>query len=70
MEGRMTVCNMSIEMGARGGLIAPDDTTMKYLRDLPSFPRGFDWDSLLTQWSSFQSDRGALLTASLISTAA
>ena len=65
MEGRMTVCNMSIEMGARGGLIAPDDTTMKYLRDLPSFPEGFSPDSLHGQWNDFQSDPGAVFDREL-----
>lgn len=65
MEGRMTVCNMSIEMGARGGLIAPDETTMKYLRDLPSFPRGFNRNSLLTQWKDFKSDPGAVFDREL-----
>jgi len=65
MEGRMTVCNMSIEMGARGGLIAPDDTTMKYLRDLPSFPEGFSPDFLHGQWNDFQSDPGAVFDREL-----
>ena len=65
MEGRMTVCNMSIEMGARGGLIAPDNKTMNYLKDLPSFPRGFDWEALLTQWNSFKSDPGAVFDREL-----
>ncbi len=50
MEGRMTICNMSIEMGARGGLIAPDETTFKYLKDLPSFPENIDWNTLLLKW--------------------
>lgn len=59
MEARMTVCNMSIEMGARGGLIAPDETTYKYLKALPSFPDSFDWNSLLLQWKGLNSDAGA-----------
>jgi 3-isopropylmalate/(R)-2-methylmalate dehydratase large subunit len=59
MEGRMTVCNMSIEMGARGGLIAPDETTFKYLKKLPSFPESFDWNSLLLSWKNLNSDQGA-----------
>jgi len=52
----MTICNMSIEMGARGGLIAPDETTLKYLKELPSFPEGFDWNSLLLKWKDLKSD--------------
>ncbi len=45
MEARMTICNMSIEMGARGGLIAPDEITFQYLKELPSVPGSFDWNS-------------------------
>lgn len=59
MEGRMTICNMSIEMGARGGLIAPDDTTFSYLKDLRSFPAGIDWSSLILKWKELKSDPGA-----------
>jgi len=59
MEGRMTICNMSIEMGARGGLIAPDETTIRYLKELPSFPESFDWNSLLLTWKEMKSDPGA-----------
>lgn len=59
MEARMTVCNMSIEMGARGGLIAPDDTTFRYLKKLPSFPDSIDWSSLLMSWKDLKSDPGA-----------
>jgi 3-isopropylmalate/(R)-2-methylmalate dehydratase large subunit len=56
MEGRMTICNMSIEMGARGGLIAPDETTFRYLKKLPSFPASFDWNSLILNWKDLKSD--------------
>jgi 3-isopropylmalate/(R)-2-methylmalate dehydratase large subunit len=56
MEARMTVCNMSIEMGARGGLIAPDDTTFDYLRKLPSIPGLTDFESSLKKWKKLQSD--------------
>jgi 3-isopropylmalate/(R)-2-methylmalate dehydratase large subunit len=56
MEGRMTICNMSIEMGARGGLIAPDEKTLKYLKNLPSFPKGFNWNSLLLSWKELTTD--------------
>jgi len=60
MEGRMTICNMSIEMGARGGLIAPDETTLNYLKHLSSFPENFDWNSLLLKWKDLKSDQDAL----------
>jgi 3-isopropylmalate/(R)-2-methylmalate dehydratase large subunit len=56
MEGRMTICNMSIEMGARGGLIAPDEVTFKYLRSLPAFADNTDWDSLITNWKELKSE--------------
>jgi len=59
MEGRMTICNMSIEMGARGGLIAPDETTLKYLKELSSFPESFDWNALLINWKALKSDPDA-----------
>jgi 3-isopropylmalate/(R)-2-methylmalate dehydratase large subunit len=59
MEARMTVCNMSIEMGARGGLIAPDEVTFQYLKKLPSLPGSFDWNSLLLKWKKLKSDPGA-----------
>ena len=59
MEGRMTICNMSIEMGARGGLIAPDEKTFRYLKELPSLPESFDWNSLLLKWKELKSDEGA-----------
>jgi 3-isopropylmalate/(R)-2-methylmalate dehydratase large subunit len=59
MEARMTVCNMSIEMGARGGLIAPDEITLSYLKNLSSFPATFDWESLILNWKDFKSDPGA-----------
>ncbi|HSX60180.1 MAG TPA: 3-isopropylmalate dehydratase large subunit [Tahibacter sp.] len=59
MEERMTVCNMSIEAGARAGLIAPDQTTFDYLRDRPYAPQGEDWGRAVTQWSTLASDAGA-----------
>jgi 3-isopropylmalate/(R)-2-methylmalate dehydratase large subunit len=59
MEARMTVCNMSIELGARFGLIAPDDTTFAYLAGRPHAPRGADWDAALAQWRTLRSDDGA-----------
>jgi 3-isopropylmalate/(R)-2-methylmalate dehydratase large subunit len=60
MEGRMTICNMSIEMGARGGLIAPDDTTLKYLAKVESLSILPDFSSLLEKWKGFKSDPGAI----------
>ncbi len=59
MEERMTVCNMSIEGGARAGLIAPDETTFDYLADRPYAPRGADWDAALIGWRQLPSDDGA-----------
>ncbi|MFI5030520.1 MAG: 3-isopropylmalate dehydratase large subunit [Reyranellales bacterium] len=60
MEGRMTVCNMSIEAGARAGLIAPDETTFKYLYGRPYAPKGGAWDLALSQWRRLPSDKGAI----------
>lgn len=60
MEERMTVCNMSIEAGARAGLIAPDQTTFAYLRDRPYAPQGEDWDKAVEQWSRLASDPAAV----------
>ncbi len=59
MEARMTVCNMSIEAGARAGLIAPDETTFEYVRDRTFAPQGADWDEALAQWRDLPSDPGA-----------
>jgi 3-isopropylmalate/(R)-2-methylmalate dehydratase large subunit len=59
MEGRMTVCNMSIEAGARAGLIAPDETTFAYLKGLKHSPKGADWDKAVAEWSKLKSDEGA-----------
>jgi 3-isopropylmalate/(R)-2-methylmalate dehydratase large subunit len=59
MEGRMTICNMSIEAGARAGLIAPDDTTFSYLYGRPMAPRGEDWNRALDHWRTLPSDAGA-----------
>ncbi|HEX2107699.1 MAG TPA: 3-isopropylmalate dehydratase large subunit [Rubrobacteraceae bacterium] len=59
MEGRMTVCNMSIEGGARAGLVAPDDTTFEYLKDKPYAPRGEDWDRAVEYWRTLPTDEGA-----------
>ncbi len=59
MEGRMTVCNMSIEAGARAGLVAPDDTTFAYLEGKPHAPRGPAWEAALDHWRSLPTDAGA-----------
>ena len=59
MEGRMTVCNMSIEMGARGGMIAPDDTTFKYVKDKKFAPQGQDFDKKVAYWKTLPTDEGA-----------
>ncbi len=59
MEGRMTVCNMAIEAGARSGLVAVDDTTIEYLRDRPFSPKGELWDRAVAKWRTLVSDAGA-----------
>jgi len=59
MEGRMTVCNMSIEAGARAGMIAPDDTTFAYLDGRPYAPKGRRWDEALQDWRNLSTDEGA-----------
>jgi 3-isopropylmalate/(R)-2-methylmalate dehydratase large subunit len=59
MEGRMTVCNMSIEAGARAGLVAPDQTTFDYLKDRDHAPSGADWEAAVADWSTLTSDEGA-----------
>ena len=59
MEGRMTVCNMSIEAGARAGLVAPDDTTFAYVEGRPHAPRGADWERALDAWRVLPTDEGA-----------
>jgi 3-isopropylmalate/(R)-2-methylmalate dehydratase large subunit len=59
MEGRMTVCNMSIEGGARAGMIAPDDKAYAYLKDRPKSPKGKAWDDAMRHWETLASDHGA-----------
>jgi 3-isopropylmalate/(R)-2-methylmalate dehydratase large subunit len=59
MEGRMTVCNMSIEAGARAGMVAADDTTIEYLKGRPFAPAGADWDAAVAYWKSLHSDADA-----------
>ena len=60
MEARMTICNMSIEMGARGGLIAPDETTFNYLKGKRYSPKGEDWDKAVAHWKTLKTDEGAV----------
>jgi 3-isopropylmalate/(R)-2-methylmalate dehydratase large subunit len=59
IEGRMTVCNMAIEAGARAGMVAVDDKTIDYVRDRPMSPRGADWDVAVAHWRTLHSDEGA-----------
>jgi 3-isopropylmalate/(R)-2-methylmalate dehydratase large subunit len=59
MEGRMTVCNMSIEAGARAGLVAADDTAFAYLKGRPRAPKGVDWEKAVAYWRTLKSDDGA-----------
>ncbi len=59
MEGRMTICNMSIEAGARAGMVAPDETTFEFLRGRPHAPQGADWDAAVAAWSQLRTDEGA-----------
>ena len=63
MEGRMTVCNMAIEAGARAGMIAPDATTFAYLEGRPFAPKGTDWEQALAAWADLHSDDGAQFDA-------
>ena len=70
MEGRMTICNMSIEGGARAGMIAPDQTTVDYLKGRPLAPTGADWDAAVDYWLSLETDDGATYDTELIIDAA
>ncbi|MDW3211584.1 MAG: 3-isopropylmalate dehydratase large subunit [Reichenbachiella sp.] len=65
MEGRMTVCNMSIEMGARGGLIAPDETTFEYVKGRENAPKGADFDKAVEEWKKLKTDDGAVFDKEL-----
>ncbi len=60
MEGRLTLCNLSIEMGARGGFIAPDETTFNYIKGRPYAPKGEDWDKAVAQWQTLKSGDDAV----------
>ena len=60
MEGRMTVCNLSIEMGARGGMIAPDEKTFEYIKDREFTPKNEDWNKAMKYWSTLKTDKNAI----------
>ena len=66
MEARMTICNMSIEAGARAGMIAPDETTFEYLKGRPHAPEGADWDAAVEYWSTLKSDDDAVFDAEVV----
>jgi len=66
MEGRMTICNMSIEAGARAGMIAPDETTFAYMKDRPHAPKGADWDKAVEYWKTLKTDDDAKFDAEVI----
>lgn len=66
MEGRMTVCNMSIEWGAKAGLIAPDQTTYDYIEGRPEAPKGADWDAAVAHWSTLATDDDAEFDAEIV----
>jgi 3-isopropylmalate/(R)-2-methylmalate dehydratase large subunit len=63
MDGRMTICNMSIEAGARAGMVAPDETTYAYLKGRPHAPQGADWDAAVEYWNTLATDEGAAFDA-------
>ncbi len=65
MEGRLTLCNLSIEMGARGGMIAPDQTTFDYIKGRDYAPKGEDWDRALAYWQTLKSDEDAVFDREL-----
>lgn len=66
MEGRMTICNMSIEAGARAGMVAPDETTFAYLRGRPHAPQGQDWEDAVAYWKTLPTDEDAVFDAEVV----
>jgi len=66
MEGRMTICNMSIEAGARAGMVAPDETTFEYVKSRPHAPQGQDWDDAVAYWRTLPTDAGAEFDAEVV----
>jgi 3-isopropylmalate/(R)-2-methylmalate dehydratase large subunit len=70
MESRMTICNMSIEAGARAGMVAPDDITFEYLKGKPHAPQGADWDAAVEYWRTLATDEGATFDTEVVLNAA
>ena len=70
MEGRMTLCNLSIECGARGGMIAPDETTIEYVKGREFAPKGADWDKAVAKWKELKTDENAIFDTELVYDAA
>ena len=66
MEGRMTICNMSIEAGARAGMVAPDETTFEYMKGRPQAPKGADWDTAVEAWRKLPTDPGAKFDTEIV----
>src|SRR5690606_38247408 len=66
MEGRMTVCNMSIEGGARAGMVAPDETTFEYIAGRPAAPKGAAWEQAVAAWRGLPTDEGASFDAEVV----
>jgi len=66
MEGRMTICNMSIEAGARAGMVAPDETTYGYLKGRPHAPAGADWEAAVEYWNTLATDEDAVFDAEVV----
>ncbi len=70
MSGRMTICNMSIEAGARAGMIAPDETTFEYMKDRPFMPKGEEWERAVEEWQKLPTDEGATFDKTVVIDAA
>src|SRR5690606_437990 len=70
IEGRLTVCNMSIEGGARAGLVAPDEKTFEYVKGRPYAPKGAEWDKAVAWWRSLATDPGAKFDKTVVINAA
>ncbi|NDV82743.1 3-isopropylmalate dehydratase large subunit [Bacteroides sp. 51] len=66
MEGRLTLCNLSIEMGARGGMIAPDDVTIEYIKGREYTPTGTEWDKAVSYWKTLKTDEGAVFDKEIV----
>src|SRR5690606_22587786 len=66
MEGRMTICNMSIEGGARAGMVAPDETTFEYIKGRPYAPKGEAWEEAVAYWRTLPTDEGATFDAEVV----